>query len=220
MNNFVWRGRDRFEAISGWLGLKGKKILDIGCRDFGLEKHTGLHKDNRIWGIDIKEPEDAVPNTVWKKHDANLPLPFDDGFFDAVVSLELIEHLDNQIGLVDEIHRVLRPGGMLIISTPNRNSLEGMLGRMLSRARGKRWIAWDSTHKHLFSCGEFSALLKRRFIVEETRGLYFLCKPLEFALGGISPGTTRMIRQMLDAALSGAPVLKGLGFDMVVRCRK
>ena len=51
--------------------------------------------------------------------DLNYPLPFDNDVFDGVAMLEVIEHVVAAEQLVDETHRVLKPGGFLILSTPN-----------------------------------------------------------------------------------------------------
>lgn len=51
--------------------------------------------------------------------DACAPLPFRDGPFDMLVSMEGIEHFENQAGFVRECARVLRPGGLLVLTTPN-----------------------------------------------------------------------------------------------------
>lgn len=51
------------------------------------------------------------------------PLPFPDGCFDVVVSLETIEHLLDPDALLEEVKRVLAPGGCLILSTPRLDSL-------------------------------------------------------------------------------------------------
>ena len=48
------------------------------------------------------------------------PLPFDDAAFDCVVSFQVIEHIRHDHDFICEAKRVLRPGGMLILSTPNR----------------------------------------------------------------------------------------------------
>lgn len=47
------------------------------------------------------------------------PLPFEDSAFDCVASVDGIEHLQNPFHAVREFHRVLKPGGVLILSTPN-----------------------------------------------------------------------------------------------------
>jgi 2-polyprenyl-3-methyl-5-hydroxy-6-metoxy-1,4-benzoquinol methylase len=53
------------------------------------------------------------------KHDLNLQLPLDDASADAVLALEIMEHLENPKFFLREISRVLRPGGTLVLSTPN-----------------------------------------------------------------------------------------------------
>ena len=48
------------------------------------------------------------------------PLPYPDATFDSVVSFQVIEHIEDDILFLKEIHRVLRPGGVALITTPNR----------------------------------------------------------------------------------------------------
>lgn len=50
-------------------------------------------------------------------------LPFEDRSFDAVLAFEVVEHVDDDIGLLEEIARVSRPGGLLILSTPVHPSM-------------------------------------------------------------------------------------------------
>ncbi len=47
------------------------------------------------------------------------PLPFNDGTFDFVISFQVIEHIKQDTEFVREVHRVLRPGGKFIVTTPN-----------------------------------------------------------------------------------------------------
>jgi SAM-dependent methyltransferase len=50
-------------------------------------------------------------------------LPFDDRSFDAVLAFEVVEHVENDTGLLEEMARVARPGGVLILSTPVHASM-------------------------------------------------------------------------------------------------
>ncbi len=92
--------------------------LDVACgrghlldrlADRGL---VGLH------GLDVFE-DVASPRWEYDVADVTGRLPFDDGVFDCVVAGEIIEHVPDPDGLLREIRRVLRPGGLLVLSTPN-----------------------------------------------------------------------------------------------------
>jgi ubiquinone/menaquinone biosynthesis C-methylase UbiE len=100
-----------------------KRVLDIACGEgFGS---AALQKAGaaQVIGIDISDSAclhartkygvDARPGTA-----EQIPLP--DGTVDVVVSFETIEHVPNPERFLDECVRVLTPGGMLVISTPNK----------------------------------------------------------------------------------------------------
>jgi len=104
-----------------------KKVLDAAC---GTGYGSYLLKS---WGADIVYGLDTDINAIKNaKHifkESNLffqtcnieQLPFNDNEFDVVVSLETIEHLDNLEGFLQEIKRVLKPDGVVILSYPNNN---------------------------------------------------------------------------------------------------
>lgn len=64
--------------------------------------------------------------------DMTKALPYADNSFDGILCSEGIEHIDNQMFLLRELYRILKPGGILIITTPNILNLEGRLGLLLS----------------------------------------------------------------------------------------
>lgn len=76
-----------------------------------------------------------VDNPNFREGNMNERLPYDDGFFDAVVCIDGIEHLERPFDFISECSRVVKKGGKVIISTPNINSL---------RSRW-RWF-WTSHH--------------------------------------------------------------------------
>ncbi|MDE3067837.1 MAG: methyltransferase domain-containing protein [Verrucomicrobiota bacterium] len=89
--------------------------------------------------IDVQQSNNLPAGIVRQKCDLNGPLPFADGSFDLITSLEGIEHVENHFLLLREFGRVLRPGGQLIISTPNICSLEQRL-HFLERGTFYRFI--------------------------------------------------------------------------------
>src|SRR5690242_14902602 len=73
--------------------------------------------------------------------DLNEPFPFVDGSFDAVMAIEILEHLENPRRFLRELARVLKPRGAAIVSTPN---LTSVLSRFLFAACGQ----WDLFFNH------------------------------------------------------------------------
>lgn len=92
----------------------GAAVLDIGARDCGL-RHF-LRDGVRYQGIEI-DPAYAGPDVLI--HDTSQGIPFAAGAYDFVFCLEVLEHVPHPFGTLSEIRRVLRPGGVLILSVPN-----------------------------------------------------------------------------------------------------
>jgi len=81
-----------------------------------------------ITGADILGRPEALPaEMTWLQADLNEPLPCGHGSYDTIVSTEVIEHLENPRAAFREFHRLLRPGGTLIVTTPNQESLRSLL---------------------------------------------------------------------------------------------
>jgi ubiquinone/menaquinone biosynthesis C-methylase UbiE len=99
--------------------------IDIGCGT-GLRMKFFIPRVDRLIGIDIsetriKEAKKMHPEINFIISDAR-KLPFKNQIFDTVLALEVIEHLPNyydQEVFLQEVKRVLKPGGKFIISTPN-----------------------------------------------------------------------------------------------------
>lgn len=101
------------------------KVLDVGVADGYI--YRNLTKDYDIYGVDISENfiECAKKNGV-TAHLCDLEnniLPFEDNFFDIIVTGETVEHVVNSDHFFSEINRVLKKDGYLIISYPNINTL-------------------------------------------------------------------------------------------------
>ncbi len=83
----------------------------------------------QVTAADLGGPSDGK-GYERKIADLNRPLPFEDGAFDAVACVEGIEHLERPVDALREFRRVLKPGGTLVLTTPNVLHL-GSRGRML-----------------------------------------------------------------------------------------
>jgi SAM-dependent methyltransferase len=98
-------------------------VLDAPCGDGALAGELSA-VGWRVCAADIAPRLGPVKGVGVLRLDLDEPLPFADGAFDAVVSLEGIEHLLSPARCLAEFCRVLRPGGRLVLTTPNVNNLQ------------------------------------------------------------------------------------------------
>lgn len=103
------------------LALLAERKHEFGRRLLDVPSGGGPVVDGaRAQGYDVVEL-DLFPRAHMRGvcADACAPLPFRDASFDVVLSMEGIEHFEHQAGFVRECARVLRPGGWLLLTTPN-----------------------------------------------------------------------------------------------------
>jgi 2-polyprenyl-3-methyl-5-hydroxy-6-metoxy-1,4-benzoquinol methylase len=98
------------------------KILDSPCGKAALSEAVSK-LGFRVFGTDIDPAAQQFLAERFRKADLNVSLPWDDETFDVACSIEGIEHLENPYQYLRELHRVIRPGGHLILTTPNIISL-------------------------------------------------------------------------------------------------
>jgi len=114
----------RLEKIVYLVG-SNKRVLDLGCYDGTLGQML-IEKGNEVYGIEVNEEAADIAKDRGLKvriQDIQSGFDFEDDFFDVVVAAEIIEHLLDTDFLIDEIKRILKPNGDLVISTPNVSSL-------------------------------------------------------------------------------------------------
>ncbi|HAI73859.1 MAG TPA: hypothetical protein DCS28_01325 [Candidatus Moranbacteria bacterium] len=104
---------------------ESKNVLDVGCGK-GLWDYLGAKKEkfDHISACDIFddfqfEEIRQVSNTVTYKNTDGKTLPFEDNMFDLVFSMDVIEHVKNDFTFTLEKIRVAKPGGKILIGTPN-----------------------------------------------------------------------------------------------------
>ena len=76
-------------------------------------------------------------------------LPFRDASFDMVVAHWLFEHVDNLAGTLDEVRRVMRPGGLLAVAVPNSRSFEDRLYRLASHVYKYAFLHFSKRIEHV-----------------------------------------------------------------------
>lgn len=158
-------GGSRYDVAASMV-LPAGRLLDIGCGDGSFAK-SQAGKFKEIYGVDIsdKAVQAARANGVIAREldTDRRPLPFEDGFFDLVTSLDTIEHVVDPLKLVKECVRVLRPGGRIIIATPNTRYLKHLLALVFTgrspRTSGDK-EGYDGGHLHYFTTRDIEELLK------------------------------------------------------------
>ena len=113
----------RYTMALSW--VEGLDVLDAACGE-GYGSYLMSSKAKSVTGVDIAS--DAIAHAKKHYQETNLEfiqsnvlsLDFADNSFDVVVSFETLEHLGEQEQLLTEFHRVLKPQGKLIISTPDK----------------------------------------------------------------------------------------------------
>lgn len=118
----------RMQLIDSMLEFRGHALLDVGCGNGAQTLHY-LPRFERMVALDVvaehldvlREKLEArrVHHCVPTLYDGSrMPLP--DASFDCVVSIETLEHVASESTTLNEMLRVLRPGGWLVISVPNK----------------------------------------------------------------------------------------------------
>lgn len=142
-----------------------RKVLDIPCGEGALcARLRGL-------GVEVQAadllPQRALPGIPFVQADMNARLPFTDGTFDAVACVDGIEHLERPFDFVRECRRVVRPGGALVLSTPNISALRSRWRWLLTGFHNKGKTPLDEGaaspwhHVNLLSFPELRYLLHR-----------------------------------------------------------
>ncbi len=117
---------DVVEALIGSIAEHGGRVLDLGagrghmaCRLALRLREMGRDPGAQIMACDLSDAHYQCPEVPFQKMDANAPLPFPENSFDAVYAIEVFEHLGRPFDAMAEIHRILKPGGLIVFSVPN-----------------------------------------------------------------------------------------------------
>jgi ubiquinone/menaquinone biosynthesis C-methylase UbiE len=119
---FPFNVQYRFGRVSKY--IQGGRWLDYGCADGGYTEHLRLTGAAAVEGVDvdgerIEAARSAHPEISFHVAEEGR-LPFPDDSFDGVFMNEVFEHVADEHEALEEVHRVLKPGGWLILISPNR----------------------------------------------------------------------------------------------------
>jgi len=210
------RWLDRYIPENG----SGLRLLDVGC---GTGYHLSRYRERgfEVAGVDGSEgmlvhARQANPDIEFLQSDVD-KIPYPDGSFDLVLSIEVLRYLPDISRCIREMARVLKPGGLCLVTAApplqangywpiNRIAAAIKVGRLTQL---KQFFHSSMRLKREFSSGGFDSV--------EVHGVYG--GPMiwvEHLSPKIMPGLLKRW-EPIDAKLSDAPVLKGLSNMYLVR---
>jgi ubiquinone/menaquinone biosynthesis C-methylase UbiE len=160
--------RSRFRLLLGLLGHEQfGRLLEVGYGS-GVFLPELARRSRDLYGVDIHEKPDRVAESLRKLEvSASLStasaesMPFQNGFFDAVVAVSSFEFIGDFDRACEEIGRVLSPGGAFFVITPGDSPILDAGLKILTGADAKR--DYEDRRKHVLPA------LKRHFRIAESR---------------------------------------------------
>ena len=128
---------NRYDIVRGLIHTCGNNILDVGCGAPArcIPPGSFLRKLGYGKGIDISYQDIEFEFCIGDIQ----KIPFKDAEFDGVTAIEVIEHIDEPISALREVHRVLKKDGVFVVTTPNNNVIFTILWWVWERSFGDEW---------------------------------------------------------------------------------
>lgn len=195
-----------------WLDASRRgRLLDIGSGSGWLIEHMGsLGWQAEGIDFDLRAVERARGCGLTVHHGDLLSRRLAGGSFDAITLSHSIEHVHDPLAWLAEVHRLLRPGGRMVIATPNSASLG-------HRRYGEHWLALDPPrHLQLFNRETLSRALRRAGFFRlqvftsprDANGVFMASRAIRasgrYAMLGATPRLLRAaarLAQLVEAAL-------------------
>lgn len=134
----------RFDEIEKY--MHPGNVLDVGC-DMGFSLEAALERKWEPYGVELSEYSSNIAKKKFGKAVFSGTLEeahFQSDYFDAITMSDLIEHVPNPNELLQEVKRILKPNGLLAITTPDIASLSSKIMR-------KQWVNIKLEHLFYFS---------------------------------------------------------------------
>jgi len=209
----------RINKIKKLLDIKPKdKVLEIGCGEGYYTEQIGAITSNLI-ATDISQnyldkarlrnPHSIIDYICCPAE----KLPFNDNFFEKILMSEVIEHLIDWRQGIKEAKRVLKPGGKLIITTPNKHSYLNFLTHFKTIVRNS---STKVEHIKEFSGKELKTILKKHFFVESFFCVnYFPVLLPEFLSKIIGFQRIKNIVRGVENFFNKIPIIRGAGLIII-----
>ena len=217
--------------------LKGKTVLDVGCGFGRLSILCALKKAARVVAVDLSEPLiQSLERTGQSLKLFNLEtyimdaegLQFQSEQFDIIYCCEVIEHLINPLKTLRLMQSLLKPGGSLILSTPNGLNVVGFKQRFL-KIFHYDWVSPYGTGQpelHIFTPMSVQMLFAAsNFKIKCLRGAELLDNLAIFYPSNFAEGLVQFLPLLFPffqkikncmVRLGQTPLLKNFGLEMFI----
>lgn len=153
------------------------KLLDIGAGE-GYLKYF-LPPELPVDGIELQKDRRTVCRKLgyqlWSFDIEKEPFPMSDNHYDIIVASHVIEHLFNTDHTMHELHRILKPGGLLVIGVPMHLAPIAKALRLIERIKPNERFG----HHQFYSMGTLKNLVKE-FLVVDIRGFRLISSRRRF----------------------------------------
>jgi glycosyltransferase involved in cell wall biosynthesis len=155
-------GSSSHAVIVSWLtGSSPKRILDLGCSDGRLGELLRL-AGHTVTGVDVTKHKDVAARLdSFVEADLNKGLPDLESDFDIVIGADVLEHLLEPEMVLKGLHKVLAPGGLVLVSIPNFGHWYPRARVLCGRFRYERRGIFDAGHLRFFTPSSFEHMAHR-----------------------------------------------------------
>jgi ubiquinone/menaquinone biosynthesis C-methylase UbiE len=108
----------RFQTVKNWIP-KGGILVDIGCGDSSFILNKTCHYMDFCIGVDENVSPEIIGNVQLVQHDLKKTIPIESDLAHVVTMLASLEHMKFPQAIVQEVYRILQPGGVCLLTVPS-----------------------------------------------------------------------------------------------------
>ena len=186
LRSLVRDAERKIGIVARHCALSDADVLEMGCAT-GETCYVVSQTGARVAGCDLSAEAIRLARSRYPRLDFRVgsaeEIPFPDHSFDVILAFELIEHLSSPTKFISQVRRLIKPGGILVLTTPNADC-----GK---RVGWHRWTGFLTSFEHLYF---FSPRSLNRILSQQ--GLSILCS-YSRGSGRVRPSSVRRLQSIL-----------------------